>query len=84
MDTIITEDELITALFSAQAINEAAAGALTTRKLANTVGRSVKWVRDRLRLLIDEGKVESVRIRTVDITGRRTTSPAYRLKVRDD
>lgn len=84
MDTIdnITEDELVAALFSAQTASEAVSGALTTRELANRVGRSVQWVRDRLRTLIDEGQVEAGEVQIVDIAGRKTISPAYSLKAK--
>ena len=82
MDEIdnITEDELVAALFSAQTTGETVTGALTTRELTKEVGRTLAWVRTQLRRLIDEGKVESVRTRMIDIAGRQTTGPAYRLK----
>ena len=80
----ITEGELVAALLAAQTTGEVAEGALTTRALAGRIGRSLQWVREQLRLLIDEGKIEPVRVRTLDIAGRVTTSPAYRLKVKKE
>lgn len=86
MDTVdsITEDELVAALFSAQeaATGKAANGALTTRALTKLVGRNREWVRERLRVLKDAGLVEPVRVQVVDIAGRETTAPAYRLIVK--
>ena len=87
MDEIdsITEDELVAALFSAQTAgaSEAVKGAVLSRDLAKAVGRSVRWVRKQLRPLVDTGQVEPVRVRVVDIAGRMTTVPAYRLKAED-
>ncbi len=87
MDEIngITEAELVAALFSAQATGTGeAVGALTTRVLTEKVGRSKRWIRERLRKLIDKGRVESITVQVVDIAGRTTTSPAYRLRAGDD
>lgn len=76
----ITEDELVAALFSARATGIEAEGALTTCVLSKMVNRRREWVRERLRDLIDEGRVESVRVQMTDIAGRATTAPAYRLR----
>ena len=83
MDTEITEDELVAALFSAQLLGERVAGALTSRELAKKVGRSIQWVRDQLRSLIDDGQVEPCEVSIVDIANRKKIAPAYSLKVRN-
>ncbi len=81
----ITESELVAALSLAKTASETVTGAMTTDELAKAVGRNVSWVRTQLRQLIDAGEIEPVRVQIVDIAGRRTTSPAYRLKAsRDD
>lgn len=77
-EEIITEDELVAALFAAQARKEPS-GALTTRALAKMVERRREWVREKLRDLIDEGRVEKVDIQIVTIAGRVTTTSAYKL-----
>ncbi len=86
MDTIdnITEDELVAALFLARTADESVEGALRTRDLVKMVGRSREWVRERLRPLVTEGRVEPVWIQIVDIAGRETKVPAYRLKEKDE
>ena len=80
----ITEDELVAALLSARTASDAVEGALTTNELAEMTGRRVRWVREQLKPLIAEGRIESVRTRIVDIAGRSTIVPAYRLKVGND
>ena len=82
-EEIITEDELVAALLSVQTMGKTVEGALTTNELAKIVGRRVRWVREQLKPLISEGKIESVRTRIVDIAGRSTIVPAYRLRAKD-
>ena len=81
----ITEGELVAALLAAQMASETPIkGAMTTYDLAQEIGCSVRWVRVQLRPLIAGGQIEPVRVQTTDIAGRRTTVPAYRLKVKKE
>ncbi len=84
MDTEITEDELVAALFLAQETDENVQGALRTRDLIKLVGHNKDWVRERLREGIEAGKIEVVQIQIVDLAKRKTRVPAYRLKVKDE
>jgi DNA-binding Lrp family transcriptional regulator len=53
---------------------------VTVRELSDRMGRSTKWVLERLRRLKDAGQVELVRGEELDITGRRNVTYRYKFK----
>lgn len=75
----ITEAELINALQAAMAAAPETEGFTTTPELAEVVGWSHQRVRDALRLLIEEQRVEMQWVKRRDIAGRLGRRPAYRL-----
>lgn len=80
--TQLTEDELLTAL--RLALNEAdhdnSQGAMRTREIARALDISRYKAIDMIKVLIEAGTLEMVKIKHRDITGRVTHQPAYRLK----
>jgi len=76
----LTERDIIEALLAAQVgTNGGSSGAMTVWDLAQTTGRSPNWVRAKLRVLYEAGRVEVVRVSRTMMDGRPSTSPAYRL-----
>lgn len=52
----------------------------TVAELCSKSGRSARWVREKLRGMIDAGLVEAVQVRRAYIDGRQNFVPAYRRK----
>jgi hypothetical protein len=53
--------------------------AFTCSEICLALRRSPKWIQGKLRLGIQEGRIEVVRKRLRDISGRNVMVPAYRL-----
>ncbi len=77
----ITENELVEALRSAMGPDEGPTDARTVQEMAATIGRAERFVRDNVRKLIAEGRVELVRVKRPAIDGRIQSLPAYRIRV---
>lgn len=77
-DKELTENELLQALLDAAITDGNDDGALTTAEMASALGRSRKWVRSRLRVLIEEGIVEPLRVARTRIDGQVAIVSAYR------
>jgi hypothetical protein len=80
----LTERDLIEALLAAQVGNDGdQSGAMTVWQMEQETGRSKNWIRTKLRLLYEAGRVECVRVPRTMLDGRKSSAPAYRLKVED-
>lgn len=80
MNETFTTDELIAALLAARpGGDDADPAALTVQEMVQVIGRNEVIVARRLRRLIADGKVETVRKTMKRIDGIQTTVPAYRL-----
>jgi DNA-binding Lrp family transcriptional regulator len=55
-------------------------GAMTVTEIRKETGLSEETVRERVRKLLEEGKLERTKKRIIDLSGRRMTVPAYRVK----
>lgn len=55
-------------------------GAMTTQELAKALDKHETAIRKRLRMLLEEGRLEVLRVRRVDLCGRMTRVPGYRLR----
>lgn len=78
----LTERDLIEALLAAQVGSDGdQSGAMTVWQMEQATGRSKNWIRAKLRLLYEAGRVEVVRVPGKMLDGRKYTQPAYRLKV---
>jgi len=76
----ITQDALLQALLAAEPGPENnPAGAMTTKQLQRVTGWSIQRVRDRLRELIEAGKVERVLMYQLDLAGRNMPRSAFRV-----
>lgn len=76
----LSEQELIASLLAVAAESEdERQGALTTRDLSRATGHSEKWVRARLEMLFEAGRIENVTVTRRNINGVMTPRPAYRL-----
>lgn len=77
----ITENELVEALRDAMSAGLAdPTDARTTGEMAAAIGRADKFVRDNVRKLIAEGRVELVKVKRQGIDGRMNWVPAYRIR----
>ena len=76
----MTQDALLDALEEAFQYSEEDDGALTTRQLADSLGISMGTARERIRVLLDEGKAEPVKVPRPGIDGVVQPTRAYRLK----
>jgi len=82
----LTEEQLLEALRRAlveQQEGEEPQGAMTTPDLREALGWGTDRVRRVLRQLKDEGVLEVVQVRRVDLAGRVFPRPGYRLKVKE-
>jgi DNA-binding Lrp family transcriptional regulator len=59
-------------------------GAMTVREIRGETGMGEDAVRERVRKLLAEGKLEVTKKRIVDMSGRRMTVAAYRVKEKKD
>jgi hypothetical protein len=57
-------------------------GAFTVTELADRTGQSLFAIRKKLRPRVASGELELVRKPIVDLAGRNTTVPAYRVRAR--
>ena len=77
----ITENELIRALAEATLdVDENRDGFLTAREMVRALDWPENRVKAQLRTLHEEGRIETRKVVIVDIAGRRTRVPAYRLR----
>jgi len=76
----ITEDALLQALMATEPGPENnPVGAMTTRHLRAITGWSIQRVRDRLRELIETGKIERVLVYEIDLAGRNMPRSGFRV-----
>lgn len=59
------------------------ADALTVREMVKKFGRCRQWICARLGEAIEAGKIRCVQRRTMNISGRSSTVPAYQLVKKD-
>lgn len=80
MDSSVTEAQLIEEIRAAFAGAEMGPDdAMTAKELADIMGINVQRIRDQFRSLIDEGKLEMVRVRRPDWDGTMRTKNAVRM-----
>jgi len=79
-DLGLTENELVQALQEALTRDEDTKGGLTARELAEAAGVGIDYVREGLRLLKQQGIIETVRVQRRDLADRLTRLPGYRLR----
>ena len=80
-DLDITQDALLQALMAAEPGPENnPVGAMTTRQLRAVTGWSLQRVRDRLRELIEAGKIERVLVYQKDLAERNMPRTAFRVR----
>ena len=75
----ITKEEWLAELNHFGLVESGWMDALSARELVELTGQSMGWVLRKLRWAVENGLVESVRKRGIDITGRVISRPAYRL-----
>lgn len=71
------EADLIEALLQAAQLEDGVAGAMTTVELKQATGHSDKWIRDRLRPLLDNGRVQRTQKPFTKIDGTTQMITAY-------
>lgn len=76
----ITEAEVIQALEEAFARSEDGESAVTTVELVGATGKTTNCVREGLKRLMKEGRLECVRVPRLTLDGRTHPVPGYRLK----
>lgn len=79
-----TLDELLTALQGAQVAPDATHGAVRMAELVELTGMNDVALAKRLRRLMEQGRVEHVRVPFQRLDGVWTKSPAYRLVNREE
>ena len=55
-------------------------GFLTAREMVHALGWTAWRVKAQLRILFDQDRIETRKVQMIDIAGRVTRVPAYRLK----
>lgn len=75
----LTENELLAALREAQEAQEDPEGAFSKRELMEIFDLSDEPTRDRIRMLVNAGRMECVKVRRVRMDGVQQTIPGYRL-----
>ena len=73
----ITESELLEQVRDALGVTETEDGAMAVLQLADALNMSANAVRDRLRKLIEEGIVQTVRVRRKKMNGIVSPQIAY-------
>ena len=76
----LTEQDLIEALTAAGAATDGPAGAVSVWELSRKTGHSCRWVREQLKRLELEGRLEVTRRASHRLDGQPCTTPVYRLK----
>jgi predicted ArsR family transcriptional regulator len=77
----ITENELIRALAEASLeMDQDRDGFLTAREMVKALDWAPWQVKEHLRELHELGRIETRKVIVIDIAGRRTRVPAYRLR----
>ncbi len=72
-----TIEELLGAMGSE---DDQAQGAYTVQEIADACGHDVKWVRRKLSMLKQQGRLEVVQVRRNRLDDQPYLTPAYRLK----
>ena len=73
----VTESELLEQVRDALVLTETEDGAMSVLQLADALNMSANAVRDRLRKLIEEGIVQTVRVRRKKMNGSVSPQIAY-------
>ncbi len=80
----VTESELLEQVRDALVFTETEDGAMSVLQLADALNMSANAVRDRLRKLIEEGIVQTVRVRRKKMNGVVSPQIAYAPVVKSD